>query len=369
MRVGVLNVQWLNNYGSILLAYCMQKKLDALGVNNEIIDFRPHLPNKNGEIPSAHKEEKASTHGKIEKCEAFRQRFLRRSDPLFGTAGAQALDYDAFIVGSDTVWTPLRIFDVEAKMYYLDFLEGKEVRRISWAASIGSEEKSDLDKIRPKLKKFLKNFDHISVRERETTAFVQGLTDKTVYNVMDPALMLEKEDYDEILPGTTDPGEKYIYAFLFDDLSGAYDTVNELSQKTGLKVVCNVKHTDRIQNLLISSDDDGPGEFVERIMNAEYVITDSYHAFIFAILGRKPFVCYTRSRSGIRARNLLEDLGLSQRFLLGDEKGTDLLLTNIDYEKVFHKRDTWREKSEEYLRMALDGFLPNSDICTPHPSD
>lgn len=354
MKTGMLNVQWLNNYGSIILSYSMQKKMDRLGVSNEIIDFRPHPPAVNGEIPSAHKEEKASSYGKIKKCEEFRRQFMRRSAPLVGTEGADRLDYDTYIVGSDTVWTPLKMDDVEAEMYYLSFLKGKKARRIAWAASIGSEERSDLKKMRPFLKERLKNFDFISVRERETAAFVQELTEKKVYTLIDPVLMLDREDYDEILPGTTDPGEKYIYVYLFDDLDGAYNTVNELSEKTGLKVVGNVKRRDRIKDLLFAAEDDGPGEFVERILNAEYVITDSYHAFVFAMLGRKPFVTYTRYRSGIRARNLLEDLGVPERFLSGDEMGTELLFRNIDYDELFHKRDIWREKSEGYLRQALN---------------
>lgn len=192
-----------------------------------------------------------------------------------------------------------------------------------------------------------------SVRERDTTTFVQTLTNKKVFNAIDPVLMLDKEDYREILPGTTNSGEKYIYAFLFDDLQGGYDTINELSEKTGLKVVGDVKHKERINNLLIDSSNDGSGEFIERIMNAEYVITDSYHGFIFAMLGRKSFVCYTRSRSGIRARNLLENLGIDDHYLLGNEKGTDLLLSEIDYDIVFRKINVWKEKSEQFLKETL----------------
>lgn len=356
MKVGILNVQWLNNYGSIMLAYCMQKKFDLMGIESEIIDFRPHAPNANGEIPSAHKEEKASTFGKIEKCEEFREQFMRRTAPVIGTLDAEKMDYSAIIVGSDTVWTPLRVNDVEARMYYLDFLGNKKIRRISWAASIGSEDKSDLEIMADHLKPRLNNFDFISVRERETTAFVQSLTDKEVFHAMDPALTLDKEDYSEILPGTTYPGEKYIYAFLFDDLQGGYDTINELSERTGLKVVGNVKTPEKLKNILLNTDDDGPAEFFERIMNAEYVITDSYHACIFAMLAKKPFVCYTRYRSGIRVRNLLEDLGLEKRFLLSDEMGTDLLLEKIDYGKVFKIRDAWKAKTEDFLRKALSGL-------------
>ncbi|MBQ7487832.1 MAG: polysaccharide pyruvyl transferase family protein, partial [Clostridia bacterium] len=133
------------------------------------------------------------------------RRFLRRSVPLIGTSEADRLAYDAYIVGADTVWTPLRIHDVEAEMFYLDFARDVNVLKMSWSASIGAEDPAVLDEISPILARRLKNFDFISVRERETAAFVQGLTDKEVVHTMDPVLMLEMEDYLDILPGVVLP--------------------------------------------------------------------------------------------------------------------------------------------------------------------
>lgn len=75
-------------------------------------------------------------------------------------------------------------------------------------------------------------------------------------------------------------------------------------------------------------------------------MTDSYHAAVFSILGKKPFVCYTREGSSIRARNLLEDLELSDRFLPGDRSDVNLLLTEIDFDAVYEKR----EKMESPVR-------------------
>ena len=348
-----MNVQWLSNYGSVLMAYAMQKYLDRLGIENEIIDFRPHQPDEYGEIASAHSDEKPATHTKTATFERFRRQFLRKSAPLIGTGDAGNLTYDAYIVGSDTVWTPLRIHDVEADMFYLDLARGKEALKMSWSASVGAEDKAILDEISPILEKRLENFDYISVRERETVRFIQSLTDKKVAHTMDPVLMLDKEDYSDILPGVTTPGEKYIFVFLFNDLPGALETVNELSRRTGLPVAADVKSPGLVKNLLVNCENDGPAEFVERILNAQYVITDSYHGAILSILGKKSFFCYTREGSGIRARNLLEDLGLSDRFLPEDRSDVDLLLTEIDYDAVYEKRAKWIARSEEYLKNAL----------------
>ena len=50
MKVGILNVQWLNNLGSVLLAYAVQKKLDEMGIENEIINYLPHEYDNHDEI-------------------------------------------------------------------------------------------------------------------------------------------------------------------------------------------------------------------------------------------------------------------------------------------------------------------------------
>jgi polysaccharide pyruvyl transferase WcaK-like protein len=101
--------------------------------------------------------------------------------------------YDAYVLGADTVWTPIRVHDTEAYMFYYEFCKDQPARKISWAASIGSDSKEDLDMMIPILKERLKNFDYISVRERETVDYVQQLTDKKVFHAIDPVLMLDKE--------------------------------------------------------------------------------------------------------------------------------------------------------------------------------
>ena len=141
MKVGILNVQWLNNMGSVLLAFAVQKKLDQMGIENEVINFMTQKVDECGEIPSVHKEEKASSFKKIENFNKFRKNHLRLSREYVGISEVDGMDYDAYILGSDTVWTPLRVHDNEAYMFYFEFCKDKPVKKISWAASIGSESK------------------------------------------------------------------------------------------------------------------------------------------------------------------------------------------------------------------------------------
>ena len=131
MKAGILNVQWLSNHGSVLIAYAVQKYLGQMGIENEIIDFKPYQPDEYGKIASVHTDEKLASHEKTAAFENFRRRFLRRSVPLIGTSEADRLAYDAYIVGADTVWMPLRIHDVEAEMFYLDFARDMNVLKMS----------------------------------------------------------------------------------------------------------------------------------------------------------------------------------------------------------------------------------------------
>ncbi len=355
MKIGILNVQWLNNQGSVLLAYAIQKKLDMMGIENEIINFMPYQKNDNGEIPSAHAEEKVSTSHKIRNYADFRKKYLRLTKEYVGISEVDKLDFDAYILGADTVWTPLRVHDTEAYMFYFEFCKDKPAKKISWAASIGSDSKEDLDMMAPILRERLKNFDYISVRERETVDYVQTLTDKKVFHAIDPVLMLDKEDYNDVLPDAGQALGNYIYTYFFDDVEGGYETVNKLSARTKLPVVANVKNISMIDNLLFNNEDDGPSEIVEKVFNAQYVITDSFHIMIYAILAKIPFITYSRINTSIRLRNLLEDLGLSSKFYQNNQDGLEEILKEIDYGKVYEKINAWRDSTMVYLHDALEG--------------
>ena len=94
----------------------VQKKLDEIGIENEIINFMPHDYDNHGEIISAHPEEKVSSAKKIENYTKFRKEHLRLTKDYIGISNVDELDYDAYILASDTVWTPLRVHDIESYM-------------------------------------------------------------------------------------------------------------------------------------------------------------------------------------------------------------------------------------------------------------
>ena len=45
--IGILTFHWANNYGAVLQAFALQKKLNMLGYHAEIIDYIPFTFKKN----------------------------------------------------------------------------------------------------------------------------------------------------------------------------------------------------------------------------------------------------------------------------------------------------------------------------------
>ena len=135
-KIGILNVQWVDNYGAVLLAYALQESVEKLGYQAEIIDYRP-LPSSAAKSSllkrisqrisqdgvkgffyyfyrkvnkqKAYYNVNVSSEKKRQRFNNFRQKFLHRSKIYHNITKDDDLRYDAYIVGSDVVWKPERI--------------------------------------------------------------------------------------------------------------------------------------------------------------------------------------------------------------------------------------------------------------------
>ena len=70
------------------------------------------------------------------------------------------------------------------------------IRDSSYAASTGKVNLNVSEQ--QKLKRALNNTKYISIRENESIASLQKLTDKPIINVLDPTLLLSRSEWDEI---------------------------------------------------------------------------------------------------------------------------------------------------------------------------
>ena len=221
-------------------------------------------------------------------------------------------DYDAFIVGSDQVWRPE--YNSRIENMFLDFTSGWDVKRIAYAASFGIDFWECDPETTEICKRMLKRFDFISVRESSGVKLCKNEFDVDATHVLDPTMLLTKEDYCSLFRLDRVPksqGNLLVYILDYtDDKRKLVQRIADECHLSPFRVNSDVEDY-RLSDL--SRRIQPPIErWLRGFYDAEYVITDSFHACVFSIIFGKPFVVYANdSRGKARCESLLQQFSLS----------------------------------------------------------
>ncbi len=361
-RVGILNFQYSNhNFGAVLQATALAHCVSGLGYEVEHINYIPEFdqaltPRRiAGRILQLLGFRKAKKRAKgSDVFELFRRKWLARS-PLCRTADelhALSCRYNAIIVGSDQVWRPNYTIG-DPLVYFLNFVN-EDCRRIAYAASFGSERWPDVDPgMTANVNALLSRFDSISWREDTGVRICKEVFGSCAVHVLDPTLLVGRNFFETMIsdrdPKIDRPGIVYYKLDLdpsFVKIMGRLKNNNEeILENIYFK---NVEGEDYYLEV---------EEWLLKIKNAKFVVTDSYHCVCFSIIFNKPFVCLrNESRGYTRIESLLDRLGLSNRALSELElleRFDELVRVPIDYVEVNRKLEHMRAESLEFLIEAL----------------
>lgn len=254
-------------------------------------------------------------------------------------------DY-TFVAGSDQIWNT-NITHGSDDIYTLNF--GKNMKRISYAASIGNKEVEEQHK--EYFKKCLSNFDNISIREETGKNALKDITEKTVEVVLDPTLLLDAKAWTSAVKKEKTNDEKYIFVYMANQ--ECVDIANDLKNKTGYKII----YIDK-KNLFgkgsINDVNADPFDFVNYIKNAEYVITTSFHATVFSIIFNKNFWVVPPKKVGSRITDILNKLELTERSVNDiDELNKLGYDKKVNYKVANEKLEEERKKSIDWLKNAI----------------
>lgn len=366
MKIGILT--WLHNgnYGSVLQAYALQKALRNQGYQTENIDYAPStvkkvenlIKNKNSlklflEKWDAYCAKKVAgspreLSEKQKKFEDFRENYINITRRYSSPKEVATIDgeYDAYICGSDQIWSPVLLNPV----FYFDFLSDTE-RKIAYACSFGVS--SIKGKKATKITNYLNRFDYISVRESSGCEIVKNLTGKVVPVMSDPTLLLQRTDWDKVSKYNLNLN-KYIFCYFLSWNEDYWKYVENVSQQLGYQIVIvpSVKETYQVDAKILKNI--GPEEWVGLVKNASYVITDSFHGTVFSIIYNKPFTVLKRfSDDNPRSQNsriytLLEHYNLTNRL------GINTDIFNLqEYTKVNSQVEYDRRYALEWLNNVL----------------
>lgn len=372
-KVATLTFHNCDNYGAVLQAYALQQVLLEMGADTEIIDYtRSNLadvlhmittkllsflkgkPDK--QLYSTREFLEMVFHGDgnskdiHESFAKFRETHFICSRPVSKkTIGLLENDYDYFIVGSDQVWNCGRV-NLEPT-YLLDFVSDDQ-KKISYAASFGISEIPE--KYKEIYCRLLSKFSHISVREKQGVSLVKMLTGKDAVWVLDPTLLLGVEDWLKILDNGVNRESHYILVYHLGESDRIREIAGKLSEQTGLPLRFARKQKSKTDSVVVKGV--SPAEWVELFLNADYVVTSSFHGVAFSINFNKQFYAVKaedRIRQAMQSRlaDILSRMELDDRYI---ESFTEINLEkSIVYEKVNCMLEDLRKVSKAYLEEVL----------------
>lgn len=377
-KVGIITIVKVNNYGAELQAYALQKKLNILGYDAEIIDYlfyknKAHISEKISRpfypypVKKRIKEFLEPWYHKI-RClpywdskqkrdrafDLFHKRYTRFSAICYRSYSQIYQNppmYDVYCVGSDQVWNPGCYTNLSP--YFVSFAPSGK-KRISYASSFGV--KVLPQDAREKYRDLLLQMDAISVREDAGVGIVNELVGRNAVKVADPTLLLSTDDWLEIANYDKVPTAKYLLLYVLKDSDYIKQKALEIGRKHGLKVIRICKEAyqqDKKTDGIIDILDAAPDDFLGLFSKAEIVLTNSFHGTVFSILFRKDF--YTVMKRGVennsRQIDLLEALGIEERIAY---EGEFVEKNKIDYTDCCSRMNLLIKKSEDYLINVIE---------------
>ena len=347
-----------NNYGNLLQNYAVQEILKKFDFCVETIpETSAYLKNQNKlklnkKIRKSIKEilnirYKSLDNKRKKEFKKFEEKFIKKSKFTINKITIPKElnnSYDYFITGSDQVWNPY--YNYNSPAYFLDFCTKK--KRIALSPSFGITNLPN--NIKDEYTKYLNGFEYLSVREDSGRKIIEELTGKKASVLIDPTLMLSKQEWNNIsIKPKKVPNKKYIMVYFLGKIKNDEKLyLQELSKRYDLEIV-NI--LDRKQKEYYISS---PSQFIWLIEHAELIFTDSFHGSVFSIIYKKPFIVFDR-KSKFNMNSRLETL--LNKFNLLNRKYSQIdinQILNIDYIKTYEILKKEQDKFYEYIENNLN---------------
>lgn len=333
------------NYGAIFQTVALQTVLKRYG-ETALLDFdmKKELgkPSLKKIIYMVAETKKSFVLQKFLKKHAFLTKKVSNIDDIQRICNT----FDNLFVGSDQVWAK-DIVGSYYNIYTLNFPLNKNVRKISYAASIGKDIVDGKDV--QELVWSLKDYKSISVRENSAKKVFGEYGLKDVMVTLDPTLLLDSNSWDSF-SSTNNKYSKYIFVYMLEINKDIIKSVKELRDKTNLKVIC-LNNKNHFGDNTICIPFCSPNMFLSLIKNADYVITNSFHGTCFSIIYNKKFGVHLHTTKSVRQRELLDKLDLNYAIINDDiEKIID---NDYKYTNVNRKLNDLRKKSLAFIEKSI----------------
>lgn len=380
MKVGIVTLIGENNYGNLLQSYAMQTVLERIGHQVLILNRRKNHPtlrllflrilsffksllhryllnDKEILIVNPFGENYGvKNRADCSRLKTFAAQYQNRTKPLCSSSEmmkyARKEQLDAYVVGSDQVWREEYTLSIEEM--FLSFLpDSCRAKRVAYAASFGTDDHPISSDKLPVCAGLLKRFDAVSVREKSAIDMCKTLFDVESVHVLDPTMLLTLADYKMIFEKAGTPSSPgTLLTYILDENEDIKRKIAQFANNHNW-VPFRVNALEKIESRSYTYRLPSVESWLRGFYDAEFVITDSFHACVFSILFNKPFICLgNKCRGNARFDSLLQMFGLEDRW--EDDMDDYIVMQNeIDWKRVNRVLEQKRKESIDFLKRAV----------------
>lgn len=380
MKIGILTQPLHSNYGGLLQNYALQQTLVRAGHEVETIDWgggsglramlyrmkervlHAFLPNRFS--PLKYKPNNNEQAIIQRNTNHFINTYINHTEAIHSYDGfvrqVARGGYDAYVVGSDQCWRPC--YNAFLSSMFLDFVQDKQVKRIAYAASFGTDKWEFTPQQTAVCVPLAKKFDMVSVREDSGVKLCKEHLGVDAVHVLDPTMLLTKEEYIQLIEKEKEPKSNgTLFNYILDPDARKSAFIQKVAKAKGLKAFqvlpkyqTETRTKDDVKNRIEDCVFPGVTTWLRAFMDAEMTVVDSFHGMVFSIIFNKPFWVIGNAHRGMsRFTSLLKVFHLENRLL--DASGLDDvdLSQSIDWESV---NEILKEKQKECKLLLLNSL-------------
>lgn len=369
MVVGILSMQEINNYGSLLQAYALKKIIESLSGAKVVflpIEKVPEdyllLEEHSIDFSEEHEKKSGFSISKINKY--LINRFLnnKRQSSLVGLFSdfrnnvLKTKKYvgplDLCVIGSDEVFNCINSgwWGFSSQLFG-NITNAKKV--ITYAASCGSTTIESLpEKVKTKIAASFEKVDFFSVRDINTSNFVSSLSKKPINVHLDPAIIYDFTGEMEQDGSCIKLPKKYCLIYSYR---------NRINKKEDFKQILSFCKKHRMTPVAVGGFQYwikknipcSPFQCLNVFKNASFVITDTFHGAIFAAKYSSRFAVLTRESNKNKLNDLINRLRIDKHHILSFSELEDKYSLEEDKTSINVLIDEEKKKSVAYLTKAI----------------
>ena len=361
MKIDLITLHAIKNYGSVLQTLATQTLFESYGYEVEVINYiREDCLDENlmkywcgkniikriAMLPTLKRWKKVFNQFLKEHIHLTEEVYTHEADfERFSS------DAELFCTGSDQVWNSGWNGGIERPLFLSFVPENKY--KFAFSASFGKKKLAE-EEVKA-TKPYIDQYRYISVREDAgKTILEEQYGYDRCQHVVDPTLAYDGDFWRSKAPESKLKGD-YILIYNLNRSKEFDNYAVELSKKTGMPLVRLCTRYDQFyrpgKSILVPE----VFEFITLIDNARYVLTDSFHATAFSLnLNTEPICVYPAEYSS-RLESILRMTGALQKHVENyDDFG--VVDRKIDFDLVNKSLEEQRVKIREYLEKVFKDF-------------